>query len=272
MIYNSPLMKIEMKKNIRSILYGTYEKIRKSQCVLFVPMGSNCDHPRHEPMESFQRSMIHQGSAITKQKISPNNLYRNFIRLKRSSDLVILASLVNAHGEPCLEYGCPGRPQYEPFVPAPPGHTPNCAKPGQTFCESLDHYPRLRNLSDQHLKRSLIEGYVLNLNNQEVKWTLHGCRMSFRKTGEKELSRCSVLLTYTLQCSWDTAWQICDVRPIIMNEDDVVEARYSIIEFLNSVRKQLIKFLVDKCNFDFISALRDESRKDFNDYRYALLA
>ncbi|KOX75179.1 hypothetical protein WN51_12892 [Melipona quadrifasciata] len=72
------------------------------------------------------------------------------------------ASLVNAHGEPCLEYGCPGRPQYEPFVPAPPGHTPNCAKPGQTFCESLDHYPRLRNLSDQHLKRSLIEGYAPN--------------------------------------------------------------------------------------------------------------
>ena len=33
--------------------------------------------------------------------------------------------------------------------------------------------------------------------------------------------------------------------------------------------RQLIKFLVDKCNFDFISALRDESRKDFNDYRYA---
>ncbi|KAK9309791.1 hypothetical protein QLX08_000614 [Tetragonisca angustula] len=86
--------------------------------------------------------------------------------------LLTIASLVNAHGEPCLEYGCPGRPQYEPFVPAPPGHTPNCAKPGQTFCESLDHYPR-----------------------------------------------------------------------------------------------QLIKFLVDKCNFDFISALRDESRKDFNDYR-----
>ncbi|XP_011150186.1 protein spaetzle 5 isoform X2 [Harpegnathos saltator] len=74
-------------------------------------------------------------------------------------------------GEPCTEYGCPGRPPYEPFVPAPPGHTPNCAAPGQTFCESPDHYPR-----------------------------------------------------------------------------------------------RLIKFLVDKCSYDFSSALRDESRDDFNSY------
>ncbi|XP_076163985.1 spatzle 5 Toll-1 receptor isoform X2 [Ptiloglossa arizonensis] len=87
-------------------------------------------------------------------------------------DVLIIICLVNAHGEPCLEYGCPGRPRYEPFVPAPPGHTPNCAKPGQTFCESLDHYPR-----------------------------------------------------------------------------------------------QLIKFLVDKCSFDFSSALRDESKDNLNIYR-----
>ncbi|XP_053994310.1 protein spaetzle 5 [Hylaeus anthracinus] len=86
----------------------------------------------------------------------------------------IFICLVNAHGEPCLEYGCPGRPRYELFVPAPPGHTPSCAKPGQTFCESLDHYPR-----------------------------------------------------------------------------------------------QLIKFLVEKCSFDFSSALRDESKDDFNTYRWA---
>ncbi|XP_003399530.1 protein spaetzle 5 isoform X1 [Bombus terrestris] len=92
--------------------------------------------------------------------------------MKLIFSLLTIASLVNAHGEPCLEYGCPGRPQYEPFVPAPPGHTPNCAKPGQTFCESLDHYPR-----------------------------------------------------------------------------------------------QLIKFLVDKCSFDFSSALKDESKEDFSDYR-----
>lgn len=50
--------------------------------------------------------------------------------------------LMVTRGEPCTEYGCPGRPQYEPFVPAPPGHTPSCAPPGQTFCETLDHYPR----------------------------------------------------------------------------------------------------------------------------------
>ncbi|XP_017761012.1 PREDICTED: uncharacterized protein LOC108551383 isoform X2 [Eufriesea mexicana] len=81
-------------------------------------------------------------------------------------------SLVNADSEPCFEYGCSVRPQYEPFVPAPPGHTPNCAKPGQTFCESLDHYPR-----------------------------------------------------------------------------------------------RLIKFLVDKCSFDFSSVLKDESKDDFNVYR-----
>nr|XP_033335460.1 protein spaetzle 5 [Megalopta genalis]XP_033335461.1 protein spaetzle 5 [Megalopta genalis] len=84
-------------------------------------------------------------------------------------DTLIILSLANAHSQPCIEYGCPGRPQLEPFVPAPPGHTPNCAKPGQTFCESPDHYPR-----------------------------------------------------------------------------------------------QLIKFLADKCSFDFSSVLRDESKDDFN--------
>lgn len=56
--------------------------------------------------------------------------------------ICLQASLANAYDVPCPKYGCPGRPRYEPFVPAPPGHTPNCAKPGQTFCESLDHYPR----------------------------------------------------------------------------------------------------------------------------------
>ncbi|XP_012219643.1 protein spaetzle 5-like isoform X2 [Linepithema humile] len=85
--------------------------------------------------------------------------------------LISIFFLIVSRGEPCTEYGCPGRPQYEPFVPAPPGHTPRCASPGQTFCESLDHYPR-----------------------------------------------------------------------------------------------QLIKFLVDKCSFDFSTALRDESRHSFNSY------
>ncbi|XP_011303304.1 uncharacterized protein spz5 [Fopius arisanus] len=74
--------------------------------------------------------------------------------------------------EPCGSYGCPHQPRYEPFVPAPPGHTPRCAKPGQTFCETLEHYP-----------------------------------------------------------------------------------------------KQLIKFLVDKCSYDFSSVLRDESIYGFNVYR-----
>ncbi|XP_020284714.1 protein spaetzle 5 isoform X2 [Pseudomyrmex gracilis] len=85
--------------------------------------------------------------------------------------LITIFCFIVSRGEPCTEYGCPGRPQYEPFVPAPPGRTPNCAPPGQTFCETLDHYPR-----------------------------------------------------------------------------------------------QLIKFLVDKCSFDFSTALRDESRDDFNSY------
>ncbi|KAK0169250.1 hypothetical protein PV328_012288, partial [Microctonus aethiopoides] len=43
--------------------------------------------------------------------------------------------------QPCGTYGCPHQPHYEPFIPAPPGHTPRCAKPGQTFCETPDHYP-----------------------------------------------------------------------------------------------------------------------------------
>ncbi|XP_031841491.1 spatzle 5 Toll-1 receptor isoform X3 [Nomia melanderi] len=89
--------------------------------------------------------------------------------MRRLLSLLAVISLGNTHSQPCIEYGCPGRPQFETFVPAPPGHTPNCAKPGQTFCENVDHYPR-----------------------------------------------------------------------------------------------QLIKFLVDKCSFDFISALRDESKDEFN--------
>ncbi|PSN47932.1 hypothetical protein C0J52_19171, partial [Blattella germanica] len=39
----------------------------------------------------------------------------------------------------CDHYGiC--RTHY-PYVPAPPGKVPPCAKPGSTFCEKLDHYP-----------------------------------------------------------------------------------------------------------------------------------
>ncbi|KAG8037699.1 hypothetical protein G9C98_005910 [Cotesia typhae] len=57
--------------------------------------------------------------------------------------------------QPCDSYGCPYQPRYEPFVPAPPGHTPRCAKPGQTFCESLDHYP-------QQLIKFLVEKCTYN--------------------------------------------------------------------------------------------------------------
>lgn len=53
----------------------------------------------------------------------------------------------------CLEYGgCryPSHPHphvyhhyphHSPFVPAPPGKTPSCAKHGQTFCEKVERYP-----------------------------------------------------------------------------------------------------------------------------------
>nr|CAD7606303.1 unnamed protein product [Timema genevievae] len=39
----------------------------------------------------------------------------------------------------CEHYG--GCKTDYPFLPAPPGRTPTCAKPGSTFCETLDHYP-----------------------------------------------------------------------------------------------------------------------------------
>ncbi|XP_008203343.2 protein spaetzle 5 [Nasonia vitripennis] len=65
--------------------------------------------------------------------------------------LLLLSTLISSrvsangyhHNEPCSKYGCPlAPPIHEPFVPAPPGHTPKCAKPGLTFCESLERYPQ----------------------------------------------------------------------------------------------------------------------------------
>ncbi|XP_011498930.1 PREDICTED: uncharacterized protein LOC105363056 [Ceratosolen solmsi marchali] len=57
------------------------------------------------------------------------------------STLTLLAN--GYHNEPCSKYGCPLAPPIQvSFVPAPPGHTPRCAKPGLTFCESLDIYPQ----------------------------------------------------------------------------------------------------------------------------------
>lgn len=44
----------------------------------------------------------------------------------------------------CRHYGgCYPRaaPRDYPYLPAPPGKTPRCARPGATFCESADHYP-----------------------------------------------------------------------------------------------------------------------------------
>ncbi|KAJ8921039.1 hypothetical protein NQ315_015835 [Exocentrus adspersus] len=44
----------------------------------------------------------------------------------------------------CHSYG-PCSPIYgsEPcsFLPAPPGKTPPCARPGMTYCEHPEHYP-----------------------------------------------------------------------------------------------------------------------------------
>ncbi|XP_012261687.2 protein spaetzle 5 isoform X1 [Athalia rosae] len=58
------------------------------------------------------------------------------------SNILLTVLLMCGQSEPCSEYGCPHPPPHQPFVPALPGHTPRCAKPGQTFCESLDHYPQ----------------------------------------------------------------------------------------------------------------------------------
>ncbi|GLG97137.1 Uncharacterized protein GBIM_03963 [Gryllus bimaculatus] len=49
---------------------------------------------------------------------------------------VVLPSLDSS--PQCDHYG--GCRNY-PFLPAPPGRTPSCAKPGQTYCEKIEHYP-----------------------------------------------------------------------------------------------------------------------------------
>ncbi|XP_016933460.2 protein spaetzle 5 [Drosophila suzukii] len=52
---------------------------------------------------------------------------------------VILAYTVAAHNSPpsCGLYGAPPCQ----FLPAPPGQTPTCARPGKTYCEHADNYP-----------------------------------------------------------------------------------------------------------------------------------
>ncbi|XP_012272420.1 protein spaetzle 5 [Orussus abietinus] len=61
--------------------------------------------------------------------------------MTRRWGVLLLVFVAGVQSEPCTTYGCFTGYQ-EPFVPAPPGHTPRCAKPGQTFCESLEHYPQ----------------------------------------------------------------------------------------------------------------------------------
>ncbi|XP_063218561.1 protein spaetzle 5 [Bacillus rossius redtenbacheri] len=54
--------------------------------------------------------------------------------------VALLALLLVARASPqCDHYG--GCRHHFPFVPAPPGKTPPCAKPGATFCEKIDSYP-----------------------------------------------------------------------------------------------------------------------------------
>ncbi|XP_017488465.1 PREDICTED: uncharacterized protein LOC108376742 isoform X1 [Rhagoletis zephyria] len=51
---------------------------------------------------------------------------------------VILVYTTSAHSVPsCGLYGAPPCQ----FVPAPPGQTPSCARPGRTYCEHVDNYP-----------------------------------------------------------------------------------------------------------------------------------
>ncbi|XP_034109374.1 protein spaetzle 5 [Drosophila albomicans] len=52
---------------------------------------------------------------------------------------VILACTTVAFSSPpsCGLYGAPPCQ----FLPAPPGQTPNCARPGKTYCEHVDNYP-----------------------------------------------------------------------------------------------------------------------------------
>jgi hypothetical protein len=68
----------------------------------------------------------------------------------------------------CDHYGtC--RTSY-PFLPAPPGRVPSCAKPGYTFCEKIDHYPtwvpngKVMNHITTCIRRGGINPCILNLD------------------------------------------------------------------------------------------------------------
>ncbi|CAH1391301.1 unnamed protein product [Nezara viridula] len=53
--------------------------------------------------------------------------------------LLLLASSICEGSPPSGGYGYHPKPQ--PFLPAPPGETPSCAKHGRTYCEYIENYP-----------------------------------------------------------------------------------------------------------------------------------
>lgn len=53
---------------------------------------------------------------------------------------VILVYLTSVFSHPPSTCGLYGTPPCQ-FLPAPPGQTPSCARPGRTYCEHVDNYP-----------------------------------------------------------------------------------------------------------------------------------
>ncbi|RZF32268.1 hypothetical protein LSTR_LSTR009457 [Laodelphax striatellus] len=61
------------------------------------------------------------------------------------------------HPHQCPHYGGCRQNQPTPFLPAQPGDTPDCARDGSTFCETIDTYP-------QHLIQYLAERLTYDYN------------------------------------------------------------------------------------------------------------
>ncbi|KAJ4449634.1 hypothetical protein ANN_01038 [Periplaneta americana] len=96
-------------------------------------------------LESCSNSYSGEGDHRAKYKLTPYCFNDRLPLLEASSRLVCSCVLWLLLARPlltvpqCDHYGtC--RTNY-PFLPAPPGRVPPCAKPGSTFCEKLDHYP-----------------------------------------------------------------------------------------------------------------------------------
>ncbi|KAF6212547.1 hypothetical protein GE061_013072 [Apolygus lucorum] len=68
--------------------------------------------------------------------------------------VLVLTVLNSLEGSPCQQYGC----SKSLFLPAPPGHTPSCAKHGETFCEDIEHYP-------EHVIEYLVERWQYDYNS-----------------------------------------------------------------------------------------------------------